>query len=226
MKRVFSATCFALVCAVGLSAQTAPKPQDTKPATDTSQAAMDKDQKAKPSAPAEKTVTLTGCLRAGDTPNSYVLANATESTAATPKTDEPAAPPDNPPVRPDQPTTPPTSPTQPPYPSTPPSAPPQPPTNPGNPPVTPTTPPTATDPPSNPEAGAPVGTAGVLAASGDVRLIGAPAGMDLKAHVGHTVKITGMWVPQGKGAAGATGTSGKERSLNVKSFSHVSDTCK
>jgi hypothetical protein len=208
MKRVFSATCLALVCAVGLSAQTPPQAQG---------AADGQKGKSKESAASDRSVTLTGCLRAGETPNSYVLANVTTDATA-PKKEEPTSP-----ANPDQPTAPPSSPTQPPVPSTPPSAPPsptQPPANPGNPPVTPTTPPTAPNPPSNPDAGAPVGTSGTEPASSDVRLIGAPAGADLKAHVGHTVKVTGMWVPQ------AAAKTGEAKSLNVKSFSHVSDTCK
>ena len=56
MKRVFAATCLAAAFAVGLAAQ---QPQQTPSQT------SDKD----------KTVTLTGCVRAGDQPGSFELAN-------------------------------------------------------------------------------------------------------------------------------------------------------
>jgi hypothetical protein len=68
-------------------------------------------------------------------------------------------------------------------------------------------------------------------ASGDVRLVGAPASLDLSKHVGHTVAITGSWAPAGKanrptGTTGATGAGASEaRSFNVKSFAHRSETC-
>jgi len=56
MKRVFAATCLAAAFAVGLAAQQPPQtPSQTS----------DKD----------KTVTLTGCVRAGEQPGSFVLAN-------------------------------------------------------------------------------------------------------------------------------------------------------
>lgn len=61
MKRVVVATGVALAFAVSLAAQT-PAPQEKA-----GQAAA---------AAAEKAVTMKGCLRAGDTPDSYVLANA------------------------------------------------------------------------------------------------------------------------------------------------------
>ena len=57
MKRVFAGTCMAALFAVGLSAQ---DPQQ-RPAAQ--------------SAAADKTVTFTGCVKAGDTPNSFILAN-------------------------------------------------------------------------------------------------------------------------------------------------------
>ena len=60
MKRVFAGTCLAALFAVGLSAQ---DPSQRPP----SQApAADKDSKS---------VTFTGCVRAGDSPNSFILAN-------------------------------------------------------------------------------------------------------------------------------------------------------
>ncbi len=158
MKRVFTSTAFALFCAAGLAAQTPPADQ----------------KKAEPAKSYEKTVTITGCLRAGETPNSFVLTNvkddASSKTASTPST-----------------------------PSTPPSTPPA--------------------------------TSSSMA-SGDVKLIGAPASLDLSKHVGHTVAITGSWSPAGKssqptgtsGAAGAAASSA--RSFNVKSMAHQSETCK
>jgi hypothetical protein len=190
MKRLFTATGLAMLCATGLSAQ--------------SQA---DDQKRKPNEPAkmeEKTVTITGCLKAGDTPNTFVLANVKTAEAAGAKA-------------PDAPT---------------PPTPPMPPTPPTEPPSTPPAPPTPTTPPipSTPEAGAPVGTSGAIG-SGDVRLVGAPANVDLSKHVGHTVEITGTFVPAGK-ATRPTGTSGTEataaadvRTFTVKSMAHKSASC-
>lgn len=179
MKRVFTSTCLAMLCAAGLAAQTQTDDQRRKP--DPTRAAD------------EKSVTIVGCLRAGDTPNSFVLANV--------KPDEPGATPS---------ATPPTQPTEPP--STPPTQPQ---------PTTPTNPPMPTDP---------IGTSGAM--SGEVRLIGAPANLDLSKHVGHTVAITGSWAPASKAADRPAGTAGtekgmsSERSFNVKSMAHRSDTCK
>ncbi len=180
MKRVFTSTCLALLCAAGLAAQTQ---------------ADDQRRKSEPARADEKSVTIVGCLRAGETPNSFVLANM--------KLDEATAPakaPDTPP----SPTTPPT----------------EPPSNPATPPTAPATAPAPA-----------VGTSGSMA-SGDVRLIGAPANLDLSKHVGHTVAITGSWAPASKSAR-PTGTSGTEgtgasdaRSFNVKSMAHRSETCK
>jgi len=182
MKRVFTATCLAMLCGAGLAAQT-----------------QADDQKRKATEPAkmeEKTVTLTGCLRAGDTPNSFVLANVKTAEAAGKAPDAP---------------TPPTPPSEPP--STPPSTPPAPPTP--TPPQVPASP--------TPPAGSTVGTSGAIG-SGDV---------DLSKHVGHTVEITGTFVPASK-ATRPTGTSGTAgaaaaddtRSLTVKSMAHKSATCK
>ncbi len=201
MKRVFTSTCLAMLCAAGLAAQTQSADQNADQRRKTESARMD-----------DKSVTIVGCLRAGDTPNSFVLANV--------KADEPAA---KMPTAEPTPSNPPTPPTEPP--STPPTAPPS--TPPATPPSTPpATPPTTPDP-----AASTVGTSGMMA-SGDVRLIGAPANLDLTKHVGHTVAITGSWAPASKSAR-PTGTSGTEtaaaaegKSFNVKSFAHRSDTCK
>ena len=62
MKRAIPCTCLAAVFAVGLSAQT----PSTSPGASAS-AQSDKDS--------AKTVTVTGCLKAGDAPGSFVLAN-------------------------------------------------------------------------------------------------------------------------------------------------------
>ena len=187
MKRVFASTCLALLCAAGLAAQSQ---------------ADDQRRKSEPARADEKSVTIVGCLRAGETPNSFVLANVKLDEAAT----SPAKAPDAPPLPPN-PTTPPT----------------EPPSNPTTPPTAPATAPA--DPP------AAVGTSGAMG-SGDVRLIGAPANLDLSKHVGHTVAITGSWAPAAKSAR-PTGTSGTEgagasdaRSFNVKSLAHRSETCK
>jgi hypothetical protein len=147
MKRVFAATCLAAAFAVGLSAQQPPQtPSQT----------ADKD----------KTVTLTGCVRAGDQPGSFVLANA--------KPDDKA--------------------------------------------------PSAT------------GTSGTTPApdtkgleNATLRLIGAPASVNLSEHVGHTVQVTGTVAPSEKAAA----TSGTEpaksdkpdKSFNVRTVTMVSSSC-
>src|SRR5512145_338608 len=119
MKRVFASTVVALFCAAGLAAQTPPADQ----------------KKAEPAKSYEKTVTITGCLRAGETPNSFVLANVKDEAASKATAATPATP--------------------------------------------------------------PTGTAGASSsmAAGEVKLIGAPASLDLAKHVGHTVAITGSWAP-------------------------------
>jgi hypothetical protein len=193
MKRVFMATCLATLCAVGLGAQT--------------QADDQKQKGADQAKAAEKAVTITGCLRAGDTPNSFVLANVKTDEPKTSSLPDPA------------PSTPPSPPTPPPPPTDPPSTPPS------NPPSTPPTPPTPPDP-ATPPAAEPVGTSG----AGDVVLVGAPASVDLAKHIGHTVSITGTFVPAAKGSK-PTGTSGAAgaadvRSFNVKAMKHISETCK
>lgn len=72
MKRAFSCTCMAAAFAVGLSAQ-APAPTGA--------------QMPAPSATSQSeqagTVSLTGCLRAGDGPNSFVLENIKAEKAGT-----------------------------------------------------------------------------------------------------------------------------------------------
>jgi hypothetical protein len=65
MKRVLTGTCLAAAFAVGLSAQTAP-PQQTPP---TGAAAT---QESRDSA---KNVTVTGCLKAGDSADSFLLSD-------------------------------------------------------------------------------------------------------------------------------------------------------
>jgi hypothetical protein len=75
-----------------------------------------------------------------------------------------------------------------------------------------------------------VGTTGLK--TGDVvRLIGTDAAK-LKAHVGHTISVTGMLVPrkEGYGAPGAkpdtpAAKDEADMRLNVKSFKHVDTTC-
>lgn len=178
MMRVFTSTCFALLCAAGLAAQS-----QTPDQRRSDQARTD-----------EKTVTIVGCLRAGDTPNTYVLANVKDESAGTmrqPQPSDPSNPPANPPSNP-----------------------------PANPPSTP-----PTTEPQDPS----VGTSGM--AKEAVKLIGAPANVDLSKHVGHTVAITGSWAPQAR-ADRPTGTTGGEasagpekKSFNVKSLAHRSETC-
>jgi hypothetical protein len=66
MKRVIAGSCLAAAFAVGLSAQSAGQPPAPTPQTPPSSASSSSD----------KAVTVTGCLRAGDQPNSFVLSNA------------------------------------------------------------------------------------------------------------------------------------------------------
>jgi hypothetical protein len=66
MKRIIPAVCLAAVFAVGLSAQ---NPPQTPPQTPQTQPPA---QEAKSPA---KTVTVTGCLKAGETPESYLLSD-------------------------------------------------------------------------------------------------------------------------------------------------------
>jgi hypothetical protein len=185
MKHVLAATCWAFAGAIALGAQT-PYPQDQPKA----KAPMSGD---------EKTVTVTGCLRAGDEPGTFVLANV------------------------------------------------------------------KTDPSTGQTTGqtqTPTGTTGTAAIAPDstLRLMAAPANVNLKAHVGHTVRLTGTIAPAGSkdpatsdpkaGTAGAppptttpaepatppAGTAGQRagetargaaamQSFNVKTMNHVSEKC-
>jgi hypothetical protein len=158
-----------MLCAAGLAAQS-----QTADQRKSDQARTD-----------EKAVTIVGCLRAGETPNTFVLANVKdESAARMPATDP----------------------------------------NPANPPATPPANPPAT-PPQDPSS---IGTTGM---ANEVKLIGAPADLDLSKHVGHTVAITGSWAPMAKadrptGTTGAaTGASSEKKSFNVKSMAHRSESC-
>ena len=151
MKRLIISTCTAMAFAVGLAAQT-PAPAGQQPA------------KPDQSAAAEKTVTLKGCLKAGDTAESFVLADAA--------------------------------------------------------PVSET-----------------AGTTGTSAVKGQtVRLIGSPAGTNLKEHVGHMVEATGMITAGAKSSApaatpgapagGAASSAASDTArLNVKAFKHLETKC-
>src|SRR5262245_39434838 len=66
MKRVLTGTCLAAAFAVGLAAQTPQNPPQNPPA---GQPPM---QEAKDAA---KNVTVTGCLKAGDTADSFILSD-------------------------------------------------------------------------------------------------------------------------------------------------------
>lgn len=154
MKRLIISTCTAMAFAVGLAAQTPP------PAGQTPAAKPDQ------SAAAEKTVTLKGCLKAGDTPESFVLADAAPASET-------------------------------------------------------------------------AGTAGTPSAMKQtVRLIGSPAGTNLKEHVGHMVEATGAITPGAKSSAPAAGappaggaappagaSASDQPRLNVKSFKHLETKC-
>ena len=150
MNRLFISTCGALAFAVGLAAQT-PAPAGQSPS------------KPDQSAAADKSITLKGCLRAGDTPDTFVLANAS---------------------------------------------------------------------PASETAGT-AGTAGSAIKGKDVRLIGSPAGMNLKEHVGHIVEATGTIAPASEkssapsapaGGAASAGAAAEAR-LNVKTMKHVETKC-
>ena len=71
MTRTLFSFAFAAVCAVQLAAQPPSTPAQTKPAAPTDGA----------------TVTVTGCLRAGDAPGSFTLTNVKWTSAATPPKD-------------------------------------------------------------------------------------------------------------------------------------------
>lgn len=149
MRRTLTATSWIVACAfmVGLAAQSqTPTPQE------------------RPQAKADdKSVTLTGCLAAGEQPDTFKLTE----------------------IRPDK------APAQP---------------------------------------GEMVGTTGIKTGEA-VQLIGIDAAK-LKAHIGHTVAVTGMLVPRKEGYAAKPATPGapaaKDKAdmrLNVKSFKHVDATC-
>lgn len=156
MKRTLATTSWIAACAflVGAAAQAQQSPTEQPP-------------QAK--AASEKTVTLTGCLAAGDQPDTFTLTNI--GIAATP-----AAKP-----------------------------------------------------------GEMVGTTGIKTGEA-LQLIGTDAAK-LKQHVGHTVAVTGMLVPQKEGQAatparpdparpGASATQVRsDMRLNVRSFKHVDTTC-
>jgi hypothetical protein len=68
MKRMIAGTCLAAAFAVGLSAQTYP-PQTQPPTPQTQPPA------AQETKDAAKTVTVTGCLKAGDQPDTFILSD-------------------------------------------------------------------------------------------------------------------------------------------------------
>jgi hypothetical protein len=160
MKRVFTGTCLAAFCAAALSAQAPASQAPSSQAQDSM-----------------KTVTATGCLRAGETPNSFVLSDVKWAGKAG-------------------------------------------------------TPTTATG-----TAGT-AGTAGSAAAATTLRLVGAPAGVQLTEHIGHTIEVSGNLNDKEKSAAGAaaSGTGGDqtsrakpdakpEQTLNVRTVKMVSSSC-
>lgn len=78
MKRAFFSTCLAAAFAVGLSAQApAPSPTPSQTPQTPSTAPMSQADRGSGS------VTVTGCLRAGDAPNSFVLENIKADKAGT-----------------------------------------------------------------------------------------------------------------------------------------------
>jgi hypothetical protein len=144
MKRVFTGTFLAAICAATLSAQT---PPSQPPAA--SQDTM-------------KTVTATGCLRAGEQPNSFVLSNVKWADKA-------------------------------------------------------------------PGATGTSGTAASPAPTSSLKLIGAPAGVQLTEHIGQTVEVTGTLSDKDKPAAAAGEQTARkdkdEASLNVRTVKMVSSSC-
>jgi hypothetical protein len=72
--------------------------------------------------------------------------------------------------------------------------------------------------------GAPAAAAGAEKKS--VNLKAADATVDLKAHVGHTVEVTGSFIKAAAGAMGeAAGAGKRDKSFEVKSVSMISPTC-
>lgn len=59
-----------------------------------------------------------------------------------------------------------------------------------------------------------------------INLKAADATVDLKAHVGHTIEVTGSWLKAAAGAAGeAAGAGKKDKTFEVKSVSMISPSC-
>jgi hypothetical protein len=156
MKRVFTGTCLAAFCAAALSAQAPASQAPSSQAQDSM-----------------KTVTATGCLRAGETPNSFVLSDVKWAGKA-----------------------------------------------------------------GTPTATGTAGTAGSAAAATTLHLVGAPAGVQLTEHIGHTIEVSGNLNDKEKSAAGAaaSGTGGDqtsrakpdakpEQTLNVRTVKMVSSSC-
>jgi len=168
MKNILSTAAIALAFAVSVSAQATPPTPSTTPTTD------QKTSKAHTmGSAASKSVTLTGCLREGDTPNSFQLENAEMSKATE----------------------------------------------------------------LSGTSGTSTGMAAAMAGNDvrEVKLV-ATADISLKEHVGHQVEVTGTLSGMGRGMMkdNATGTSGTDkdkdkdknaRTLTVRSFKHVSETC-
>ena len=74
MKRVLTGTFLAATFAVGLSAQ-APTPQSPTPSTTPSSPSPSAQSPSYESKDAAKAVTVTGCLKAGDTADSFILSD-------------------------------------------------------------------------------------------------------------------------------------------------------
>ncbi len=74
MKRVLTGTFLAATFAVGLSAQS-PSPQSPPPSPSPSSPSSPSAQSPSSSMDAPKGVTVTGCLKAGDSPDSFILSD-------------------------------------------------------------------------------------------------------------------------------------------------------
>jgi hypothetical protein len=74
MKRVLTGTFLAATFAVGLSAQS-PTPQSPTPSTTPGTTPSSPSPMAQSSSSDSKAVTVTGCLKAGDSPDSFVLSD-------------------------------------------------------------------------------------------------------------------------------------------------------
>lgn len=67
---------------------------------------------------------------------------------------------------------------------------------------------------------------GAAAEKKSVNLKAADATVDLKAHVGHTVEVTGSWTKAAAGAMGeAAGAGKRDKTFEVKSVSMISPNC-